>query len=174
MPIFHLRTRQHLDRPRDEVFGFFSRAANLGVITPDWLDFEILTPGDPEMRVGLLLDYRIRLRGIPMKWQSEITVWEPPYRFVDEQRRGPYSRWHHTHSFLADGDTTWVEDHVEYASIGGHVVNRLFLEPQLRAIFEHRQRVIGEMFGDVTPPVTELLGTEAPAGDVRPGTVEGA
>ena len=163
MQTFHLRTQQHLDRPLDEVFEFFSRAANLGVITPPGLKFQILTPGDPPMRIGLLLDYRISMRGIPMRWQSEISAWNPPHQFVDEQRRGPYRRWHHTHTFRADGGTTWVEDHVEYASIGGALVNRLFLEPQLREIFEFRQKVIGDMFGDVTPPSVELLGTKAPS-----------
>lgn len=162
VPTFHLRTSQHLARPLPEVFEFFSKASNLGEITPDWLKFRILTPGDPPMRVGLLLDYRIALHGIPMRWQSEITHWDPPHTFADAQRRGPYSKWVHTHSFRADGDTTWVIDHVEYASIGGRLVNKLFLEPQLRRIFGHRTDVIGAKFGDVSPPSVELLGTRRP------------
>lgn len=163
MASFHLRTTQHLATPLPEVFEFFSKASNLGEITPDWLKFQILTPGDPPMRVGLLLDYKIALRGIPMRWQSEISRWDPPHAFVDEQRRGPYTKWHHTHEFRADGDTTWVIDTVEYASIGGALVNKLFLEPQLKQIFGHRTKVIGERFGDATEPKVEFFGATRPA-----------
>ena len=171
MPTFHLRTTQHLARPLPEVFEFFSKASNLGEITPDWLKFRILTPGDPPMRVGLKLDYRIALHGIPLRWQSEIIRWEPPHAFADTQTRGPYTKWVHTHEFRAEGDTTRVIDHVEYASIGGHLVNKLFLEPQLRSIFGHRTEVIGERFGDVTPPTVELLGTRRPESAPEPEAV---
>lgn len=155
MAIHHLHARQHLARPLDEVFDFFSQASNLGRITPDWLDFRIVSD-DFEMRTGLLLDYRISLYGIPLKWQSQITAWDPPHRFADRQTKGPYSHWLHTHLFHPDGDTTWVEDHVAYASVGGALVNALFLKPQLRLIFGHRQKVIAERFGEVEPATLEF------------------
>ena len=155
MAPFHLYARQLVARPLEEVFAFFSEAKNLGEITPPWLRFEIVS-NDFEMREGLLLDYRIAMRGIPMKWRSEITEWAPPQCFADRQVRGPYSKWVHTHRFCADGGWTWVEDHVEYAAIGGSLVNALFLRPQLRQIFGYRQQVIGERFGTVTKPGLEF------------------
>jgi ligand-binding SRPBCC domain-containing protein len=156
--IFQLRARQQLDRPLDDLFDFFADAQNLGEVTPGWLRFRILSEEELTMRVGLKIDYTLRLWGIPVRWQSEITEWDPPHRFVDEQRKGPYRIWHHEHRFRADGDTTWVEDHVLYASIGGSIVNKLFLEPQLRQIFRFRQKVMHEKFGNVTSPTVELLG----------------
>lgn len=155
MATFHLHARQFVAHPLDEVFAFFSEAQNLGEITPPWLRFQIISD-DFDMRTGLLLDYKISMRGIPMKWRTEITEWAPPFRFADRQLRGPYSLWLHTHLFRAEGDWTWVEDHVEYASIGGALANSLFLKPQLRQIFGYRQQVIGERFGNVTKPTLEF------------------
>lgn len=161
MSTFHLHARQLVAHPLEDVFPFFSEARNLGVITPPWLKFQILSD-DFDMRAGLLLDYRISMRGIPMNWRTEITEWTPPYRFADQQVRGPYTKWLHTHLFRADGQWTWVEDHVEYASIGGALANELFLKPQLRKIFGYRQETIGEKFGNVTRPTLEFPG-RAPA-----------
>jgi len=83
----HLRTEIWLPAPRDEVFGFFSRAENLQALTPEWLHFSILTPSPIVMQRGTLIDYRIKVHGLPMRWRSEISVWDPPHVFVDEQRR---------------------------------------------------------------------------------------
>src|SRR5688572_24197584 len=96
---FELSTAVWLPRPVEEVFPFFGNAHNLDVLTPPWLHFEILTPPPIGMRVGALIDYRISLRGLPMTWRTRITVWEPNRRFVDEQLRGPYREWIHTHDF---------------------------------------------------------------------------
>jgi ligand-binding SRPBCC domain-containing protein len=97
-----------LPRARDEVFAFFADAGNLERLTPPLLSFSILTPRPIAMRPGTLIDYRLKVRGIPIRWRSEITVWEPPVRFVDEQRKGPYRLWHHTHEFAEqDGGTLW-------------------------------------------------------------------
>lgn len=143
---FSLRVEQELGRPLEEVFSFFADAANLQVLTPGWLDFEILTP-DVEMRVGATIDYRLRLRRMPVRWRSEITAWDPPHRFVDEQRKGPYRRWVHEHRFETRNGGTLVADHVDYAVPGGSMVNKLFVAPDLRRIFSFRMQKLREMFG---------------------------
>ncbi|HZA25273.1 MAG TPA: SRPBCC family protein, partial [Dehalococcoidia bacterium] len=88
-------TEQWFPLRPEEVFSFFSDALNLELITPPWLRFKVLTVSPIEMKEGTVIDYRLRLRGIPLRWQSQITVWEPPHRFVDQQRRGPYRLWVH-------------------------------------------------------------------------------
>ena len=135
---FLLESRVKVLRHREDVFDIFANAYNLEDLTPPALRFEILTPDPIIMRAGLLLDYRLRLRGIPFRWQSEITVWEPPHRFVDEQRRGPYSWWIHEHSFADEGGHTLVTDRVRYGVPGGAIVNTLFISRDLKAIFEYR------------------------------------
>ncbi len=77
-----------LGKPVEEVFAFFADARNLQALTPAWLDFTVLTPDPILMRAGALIDYRLRLHSFPIRWQTEIKIWEPPNRFVDEQRRG--------------------------------------------------------------------------------------
>ena len=125
--------------PLERVFDFFSRPENLEALTPPWLSFRIETPLPIRMCEGALIDYRLRVRGIPLRWRSEITVWEPPHRFVDEQRRGPYRMWVHEHRFEEVDGGTRVTDHVTYAVLGGSVVRRLFVLPDLERIFDHRQ-----------------------------------
>ena len=135
-----------LPRPREDVFTFFSDARNLGLITPPWLQFAITSTHEPSMREGLLIDYRIRLQGLPMSWQSEISAWEPPYRFVDEQRRGPYHTWIHEHLFEEVDEGTVVRDVVLYRPRGGEIIHRCFVRPSIEKIFAFRTRVLGEMF----------------------------
>jgi ligand-binding SRPBCC domain-containing protein len=143
---FTLEREQSIDLPLQEVFAFFSDAHNLAVITPEWLRFEIVTPEPIEMRMGTLIDYKLRLRGIPLKWQSEITAWEPPHRFVDEQRRGPYRYWIHEHTFDAAGPRrTIVRDRVRYDVPGGRPVQRLFVQPDLERVFDYRARKLDEI-----------------------------
>ena len=144
---FTLKRSQTIERPLDEVFAFFSDAQNLSVITPDWLKFEIVTPTPIEMGAGTRIDYRIKLHGIPLPWQSEITAWEPPHRFVDEQRRGPYRYWIHEHTFTADGvNRTIIRDRVRYAVPGGALVHRLFVGPDLERVFNYRAQKLDEIF----------------------------
>ena len=143
---FTLTTELWLGRPLAEVFPFFADAGNLDLITPPWLRFEIVTPRPIEMKAGALIDYRLRLHGLPVRWQSEITVWQPPDRFVDEQRRGPYRLWHHEHTFTERDGGTLVGDHVRYAVWGGALVNRLFVQRDVAAIFHYRQQTLRELF----------------------------
>ena len=145
MKTFTLSTDQLIEKPRDEVFSYFSDAHNLAEITPPWLKFVVLTPRPIEMQVGTLIDYRLKLRGIPVKWQSEITEWNPPYEFVDEQRKGPYRTWIHTHTFTETDEGTIVGDQVEYAVLGGQLVNNLFVRPDIEKIFEYRSQKLSEL-----------------------------
>lgn len=141
-----LRAEQLIARPREEVFPFFADASNLEAITPPWLSFRIVTPRPIEMRVGARIDYKLRVRGLPLRWRSEITVWEPPHRFVDVQLRGPYRRWHHEHRFEERDGGTLVLDRVEYAVWGGSLVDRLFVARDVRTIFEYRRKLLAERF----------------------------
>lgn len=138
---------QFLPRPRDEVFAFFADAGNLDAITPPWLNFRILTPLPIEMRPGALIDYRLRVRGVPVFWRTEIAEWTPPFRFVDRQVKGPYRHWVHTHRFEERDGGTWILDRVEYAVPGWFLapaIHRLMVRPDLEKIFAHRKRVIAD------------------------------
>jgi ligand-binding SRPBCC domain-containing protein len=145
---YRLECEISIPHPLSEVFPFFSDHRNLEAVTPEDLDFTILTPGPVSMEVGLLIDYRIKLGGIPFRWQSEITVWEPPHRFVDEQRKGPYRKWIHEHRFEEVGNTTRMIDRVDFRSPGGALAHRLFVNRKVRQIFLHRTKVMGEIFPD--------------------------
>jgi ligand-binding SRPBCC domain-containing protein len=147
MKVSLFTTEQWLPRPRAEVFPFFADARNLEAITPPWLNFVILTPGEIPMRPGALIDYRLRIRGIPVRWRTEITAWEPPFRFVDEQRRGPYRLWRHTHEFEERDGGTLCRDRVEYAVPGGALVDWLFVQRDVRRIFNYRAEVLQRYFG---------------------------
>lgn len=144
-------TSLRLPLPCEQVFPFFGDARNLQMITPGWLHFEILTPMPVEMGVGTRIDYRIRLHGVPVRWRTEITAWEPPFRFVDEQRRGPYRQWIHEHTFTPDDGGTLARDRVRYRVPGGALVDRLFVHRDVRRIFAYRRLVLSEYFTALTP-----------------------
>lgn len=135
-----------LSKPLDEVFEFFADARQLERMTPAWLNFAILTPGSIEMQEGTLIDYKLRVHGIPLRWQSRIRAWDPPYRFVDEQLRGPYRRWYHEHTFEQTEGGTLCRDQVEYSIPGGSVVHSLFVKRDLERIFAYRRQVLRETF----------------------------
>jgi TIGR01777 family protein len=140
-----LRKTQWIARPPHEVFPFFADANNLERITPPWLKFRILNPG-VEMQRGALINYRLHVHGIPLCWQSEITEWEPPYRFVDVQRRGPYSLWVHEHRFEPHDGGTLVQDTVQYAAPGGTLLRQIFIDRDLDSIFKYRRQRLEEHF----------------------------
>ena len=144
---FTLAASQWIPRPREEVFEFFADAFNLETLTPPWLKFEVLTAPPLQMRAGLRIDYRLRLHGFPLRWQSEITAWEPACRFVDEQRRGPYRAWIHEHTFEAREGGTLASDRVRYGVWGGRLVHALFVRRDVDRIFQFRQEKLREAFG---------------------------
>ena len=146
MKTFLFKTQQTLEYPLTEVFEFFSNAHNLAVITPPWLKFEVLTPAPIEMDVGTRIDYQLKLRGVPVRWQSEITEWDPPHAFADEQRRGPYRVWRHKHTFDETADGIVVGDSVEYAVWGGVLVDKFFVRPDIEQIFSYRTEQLAEIF----------------------------
>ncbi len=135
-----------LPRPIEEVFPFFADAANLEILTPPWVHFQIVTARPIEMRAGARIDYRLRVHGLPLRWQSEITVWEPQSRFVDEQRRGPYRLWRHEHTFQSSDGGTLCRDHVRYAVAFDFPVHRLLVRPDVERIFAYRQQKLLEHF----------------------------
>lgn len=132
--------------PREKVFPFFADARNLEVITPPWLNFHILTPGEIPMRVGAIIDYQLRIRGLPIRWRTEITGWNPPHSFMDEQRRGPYRLWRHTHTFTEKDRGTLCHDRVEYAVLGGALINKLFVRRDVETIFNYRTEALKKHF----------------------------
>jgi ligand-binding SRPBCC domain-containing protein len=137
-----LRREQRLPGPPEEVFGFFADAGNREAITPPWLGFTIVTPRPIDMHAGTVIEYRLRLHGVPLRWLTQIEAWEPGVRFVDRQLRGPYALWHHTHEFEPAGDgRTLMRDTVRYAlPLGplGELAHRLFVARDLERIFDYR------------------------------------
>lgn len=146
---FLLTREQQIPGSRTELFSFFEDPGNLGVITPPWLKFRILTPLPILMQRGLEIDYRIHWMGIPLRWRTRITEYDPPSGFVDEQIRGPYKKWVHQHSFEQVGDTVVMRDQVKYAlpfGIVGSFVHFVLIQRQLKEIFDYRQAAIERIF----------------------------
>ncbi len=148
MNVALLEREQRLAGAPEDVFAFFAEARNLEAITPPLLRFEVVTPDPIVMGRGTLIRYRLRVRGVPVSWLTEITEWQPPHRFADRQLKGPYALWHHTHEFAADGEATIMRDVVRYR-IGfgplGTVADKLVVRRDLEAIFDHRARRVGEL-----------------------------
>ncbi len=150
MKLYRLYREQWVPRALSEVFPFFERPENLARITPPELDFRLLTPSPVPMHQGALIDYTIRLVGIPVRWTTYIAAYDPPHLFVDVQLRGPYAFWHHTHRFIPENGGTRLVDEVRYClPFGwlGELVHELYVRRALKGIFDYRQERIQELFG---------------------------
>ena len=151
MAEYILRRELTLHLPRTRVFDFFADAGNLERITPPELGFNIITPQPIDIKKGALIDYTLKMRGIPVSWRTEISTWEPPYEFVDQQLRGPYKQWIHRHTFTEISPTeTHMEDEVKYrlpfeplGDIAHFLVRR-----ELEYIFDYRQKAVAEILGE--------------------------
>lgn len=144
-----LLTELWLPRPIEEIFAFFSDAHNLDVLTPPWLHFRILTPQPIAMGRGTILEYRIRWRGVPIFWRTEISAWEPTTRFIDRQIKGPYRQWIHEHTFEPRDGGTLMRDRVDYAVPGWlaePLLDRFVVGPDVRRIFAYRHEKMKELF----------------------------
>lgn len=141
-----LEREQRVELPIEQAFAFYGDACNLERITPPLLRFEVVTPRPIEMGVGTLIEYRLRLHGVPVRWRTRITVWEPPRRFADVQIKGPYSLWEHTHTFEEDGPAaTIIRDRVRYSiPFGplGEIADRLLVQRDLKQIFDYRRDAV--------------------------------
>ncbi len=145
---------QWVPRPLNEVFEFFASEQNLETITPPWLSFRVLGKSTPSIEKGTLIDYQIKLSGIPMKWRTEIVEWEPGVRFVDVQLRGPYKKWHHTHCFTAEHNGTRIDDRVIYQlplGLVGDLAAGWKVRRQVQEIFAYRTQIIDALFGPPKP-----------------------
>ena len=154
MKTFSLKKQQFVPRPLREVFLFFETPENLAVITPPWLGFRILTPSPIRMKGGTVIEYSVRVMGIRIRWKSHISMYEPPHAFVDEQLKGPYTFWQHTHRFVEIDGGTLLADEIHYSmpfGILGQIVNRLIVYNQLQRIFNYRAQKIERMFRYTEP-----------------------
>lgn len=152
-----LRRTQTVAAPRERVFAFFERAENLEAITPAFLRFRIVTRGPIEMKLGAIIDYRLRLRGVPIRWRTRIAEYDPPRRFVDEQIHGPYRRWVHEHRFEPGPDnSTIMHDLVHYqlprVPMQG-LIQRWLVAPDLARIFDFRAAEIDRVFAASPSPL---------------------
>ncbi len=144
-----LETRVWLARPRAQVFAFFADPENLARVSPPGLRLHLLTPA-ATLRAGAVLDFGARWLGLPLRWRTYIREYDPPYRFVDVQVRGPWARWEHRHVFLEEDGGTWMEDRVTYGlPLGplGQVLHAALVHRQLRAAWAFRQARLAERFG---------------------------
>jgi ligand-binding SRPBCC domain-containing protein len=149
-----MESRVWLAHPRAEVFAFFADPQNLAQLTPPGLRLSVLTPAST-LSAGAVLDLRVAWLGIPVPWRVYIREYDPPYRFVDVQVRGPWARWEHRHLFLEGDGGTWVEDRLTYRPpLGplGRLAHAVALGRQVRALWAYRQRRLGELFAPATPP----------------------
>lgn len=143
--IYFLKREQTFDINIKEVFAFFEKPENLALITPKNLNFKIISPEPIKMKKGALIDYTIQVLGIKLHWKTEIKDYNPPYSFIDEQIKGPYAKWIHTHTFMDQGDKTLMIDEVEYCipfSIFGEIAHVLYVKNELKNIFNYRAQVI--------------------------------
>jgi len=148
-------SRVWLARPRPEVFAFFAEPASLERLTPPAFRLRLLNR-TATMTTGAVLDFRLRWLGIvPLRWRAFVREWDPPFRFVDVQVRGPYARWEHRHRFLEEGGGTWVEDRVTYRlplGLLGRAAHALVVERQLRELWAYRHQQLAALVRPLSAP----------------------
>jgi len=145
-----IERQQLAHAPLERVFEFFSHTRNLEELTPPWLRFSVLTPEPLALRAGTLIEYRLRVHGVPLRWVSRIEEWQPGRRFVDRQLRGPYRLWCHTHEFAADPRGTLIRDSVRYElPLGplGALAHAAIVRRDLERVFDYRQQQVERRFG---------------------------
>jgi ligand-binding SRPBCC domain-containing protein len=153
--VYVLEREQLVRAPAEQVFEFFSNAENLEAITPGFLGFEIVTPTPIDMRKDARIEYRLRLAGVPVRWRTRITSWEPGRGFVDEQESGPYALWEHTHRFEPTDRGVLVCDRVRYAlPFGplGRLAHALWVHSALARIFDFRFARVRALLEGVAEP----------------------
>lgn len=140
-------TKQFVPLEKPEVFSFFSKAENLETLTPPWLNFHIVDKSTPEIQKNTLINYKLKIRGVPVRWRTLIKEWNPDDSFVDFQLKGPYQKWHHLHTFHKVPGGTLISDDVNFI-IPGWIFGKL-LTPLIRRdvqqIFNYRQKVIKQL-----------------------------
>lgn len=147
-----IKTVQRIPVSLDKAWDFFSDPANLQTITPEGMGFKVISKhhGD-RMYAGQLIEYKVRpVAGIPVYWMTEITQVKDRVYFIDEQRFGPYTLWHHQHHFKEIPGGVEMTDIVHYKNplgILGRIANRLFVKNKLKTIFDFRYRKVEELFG---------------------------
>lgn len=159
MKLYTLKRRQLIRRSPEETFEFFSKPENLALITPDSLRFQLLTPSPIAMKEGAVIDYVVHPFGIPLRWTTLITEYEPPHHFVDLQLRGPYAYWHHKHTFTGTDDGTLTADEIHYGLPMGAIasaIHTLAIRQQLKKIFDHRGIVLDRIFSRDASPETDI------------------
>jgi ligand-binding SRPBCC domain-containing protein len=147
---YRLTRSQRVARPREEVFAFFTDAANLARLAPPSVGFRLLTPLPIRMTAGTLLDYRLRLFSVPVRWRTRIELVEPPARFIDVQLAGPYRRWRHEHSFREIPGGTLIADALDYElPLGplGKLTHAVIVRRTLAHIFDYRHARVAELLG---------------------------
>jgi uncharacterized protein (TIGR01777 family) len=137
--------RVWLSLEQKKVFEFFADEGNLEKITPSILSFSVVGKSTEKIEKGTLIDYRLKIHGVPAKWRTEITSWQPPIEFVDEQFKGPYSLWHHRHSFETLNGGTLIQDKVHYrlpVGVLGDLFGSGLVKSDVEKIFEFRQQSV--------------------------------
>lgn len=156
MADYIIERRLWLPRPRPEVFAFFADPSNLAVVQPRWARPSWLAQPPARLEAGTLLDFAVRMAGVPVRWRVMVREFDPPFRFVDVQLRGPFARWEHRHRFLEGPERgeqgpvgTWMEDRVTYRLPGGvlgTMAHTLGAGRRVRALFDFRDARLRERF----------------------------
>lgn len=153
MKTYNLEFEQFIDLPIEDVFDFFSKPENLSLITPPRLRFDILTPTPLEMKEGQLIDYSLKiLYLIKLHWRTLITDYQKPYKFIDQQIKGPYTLWHHTHTFEEKDGGTLIKDNLKYViPFGwiGRAIHFIYIKHDINGIFQYRHKILNDIFSEI-------------------------